>query len=222
MDSSRLRSCRKKSQKWRVCCLAICKKNCFRFENFIKLFSFLTDSNFPIIFKFFPISDEFSWFFENITRREAEKYLLAEENPQGTFLIRPSERSIDQYALSIKDWEIGVGYQTRHYKIQCNENMYYITKHYQYPTLQALVAAYRSEFDTFHVAQCPFWAKINNFHFLFWIKDFEGNAPGIGHKLTQVNYFVWRSFSYRDDLNLWRSWRYKSQCCGYHFVFFSI
>lgn len=167
MDSSRIRCCRKKSQQWRVCCSTICQKNYFRFKNFIKLFAFLPIPNSKCPNNFQIVSDKFSWFFENISRREAEKYLLAEENPQGTFLIRPSERSTNQYALSIKDWEPGYGYQTRHYKIGWSENKFYITKHYQYPSLQTLVAAYRSEFDTFHVSLCSFWAKINIFIFYF-------------------------------------------------------
>lgn len=43
--------------------------------------------------------DLFSWFFENVSRKEADKLLLAEENPRGTFLIRPSEHNPNGFSL---------------------------------------------------------------------------------------------------------------------------
>ncbi|GBP08994.1 Tyrosine-protein kinase Src64B [Eumeta japonica] len=50
------------------------------------------------------------WFFENVLRKEADKLLLAEENPRGTFLVRPSEHNPNGFSLSVKDWEDGRGY----------------------------------------------------------------------------------------------------------------
>lgn len=47
------------------------------------------------LFKFFLNS----WFFENVSRKEADKLLLAEENPRGTFLIRPSEHNPNGFSL---------------------------------------------------------------------------------------------------------------------------
>lgn len=41
-----------------------------------------------------------SWYFESVSRKEADKLLLADENPRGTFLVRPSEHNPNGYSLS--------------------------------------------------------------------------------------------------------------------------
>ncbi|CAD7083302.1 unnamed protein product [Hermetia illucens] len=83
------------------------------------------------------------WFFENVLRKEADKLLLAEENPRGTFLVRPSEHNPNGYSLSVKDWEDGRGYHVKHYRIKPLDNGgYYIATNQTFPSLQALVMAY--------------------------------------------------------------------------------
>lgn len=92
-------------------------------------------------------SSFFSWFFENVSRKEADKLLLAEENPRGTFLVRPSEHNPNGFSLSVKDWEDGRGYHVKHYKIKPLDNGgYYIATNQTFPSLQALVLAYSSEY----------------------------------------------------------------------------
>lgn len=94
----------------------------------------------------FPLSSS-SWFFENVSRKEADKLLLAEENPRGTFLVRPSEHNPNGFSLSVKDWEDGRGYHVKHYKIKPLDNGgYYIATNQTFPSLQALVLAYSSEY----------------------------------------------------------------------------
>lgn len=89
----------------------------------------------------------FSWFFENVLRKEADKLLLAEENPRGTFLVRPSEHNPNGFSLSVKDWEDGRGYHVKHYRIKPLDNGgYYIATNQTFPSLQALVMAYSSEY----------------------------------------------------------------------------
>lgn len=98
-----------------------------------------------IIFCYFSL--EISWFFENVLRKEADKLLLAEENPRGTFLVRPSEHNPNGYSLSVKDWEDGRGYHVKHYRIKPLDNGgYYIATNQTFPSLQALVMAYSSKF----------------------------------------------------------------------------
>lgn len=88
----------------------------------------------------------FSWFFENVSRKEADKLLLAEDNPRGTFLVRPSEHNPNGYSLSVKDWEETRGYHVKHYKIKPMDNgNYYIATNQIFPSLQALVMAYTSK-----------------------------------------------------------------------------
>src|SRR4051812_37132827 len=59
-----------------------------------------------------------SWFFGKISRREAEKFLMSEENPRGTFLLRNSEQNPGAFSLSVKDWEQDKSYHVKHYKIR--------------------------------------------------------------------------------------------------------
>jgi hypothetical protein len=87
-----------------------------------------------------------SWFFKNVSRKEAEKLLLSEENARGTYLVRHSEHNPDGYSLSVKDWEETRGYHVKHYKIKPLDNGgYYIATNQTFSTLQALVSAYSSE-----------------------------------------------------------------------------
>lgn len=73
--------------------------------------------------------------------------LLAEENPRGTFLIRPSEHNPNGFSLSVKDWEETRGYHVKHYKIKPLDNGgYYIATNQTFPSLPALVMAYSSEY----------------------------------------------------------------------------
>lgn len=88
----------------------------------------------------------FSWFFENISRKEADKLLLAEENPRGTYLVRPSEHNPHGYSLSVKDWEEHRGYHVKHYKIKPLDNGgYYISTNKTFTSLIELVQAYSSK-----------------------------------------------------------------------------
>ena len=88
-----------------------------------------------------------SWFFENVLRKEADKLLLAEENPRGTFLVRPSEHNPNGFSLSVKDWEDSRGYHVKHYRIKPLDNGgYYIATNQTFPSLQALVMAYSSKY----------------------------------------------------------------------------
>ncbi|XP_026480847.1 tyrosine-protein kinase Src64B-like isoform X1 [Ctenocephalides felis] len=83
------------------------------------------------------------WFFDHISRKEADKLLLSDENPRGTFLVRPSEHNPQGYSLSVKDWEEQRGYHVKHYKIKPLDNGgFYIATNQTFPSLPALVLAY--------------------------------------------------------------------------------
>lgn len=88
----------------------------------------------------------FSWYFGKVSRKEAEKLLLAEEEPRGTYLIRDSEHNPSGYSLSVKDWEQSRGYHVKHYKIKpAADGGYFIAANQIFATLPALVQAYTSE-----------------------------------------------------------------------------
>jgi hypothetical protein len=84
-----------------------------------------------------------SWFFGKISRREAEKFLMGEENPRGTYLLRNSEQNPGAFSLSVKDWEQDKSYHVKHYKIRpLDSGGYYITTRLLFQSLRELVQSY--------------------------------------------------------------------------------
>ncbi len=87
-----------------------------------------------------------SWFFGKISRREAEKLLMSEENPRGTYLIRNSEQNPGSFSLSVKDWEQDKSYHVKHYKIRpLDSGGYFITTRLLFQSLRELVQSYSSK-----------------------------------------------------------------------------
>lgn len=87
-----------------------------------------------------------SWFFANVTRKEADKLLLSADNPRGTFLVRPSEHDRNGFSLSVKDWEEYRGHHIKHYKIKPLDNGgFYISPNKTFRSLPELVEAYSSK-----------------------------------------------------------------------------
>ena len=87
----------------------------------------------------------FSWFYRDLNRLEAEKWLLQPENPNGTFLIRNSTTQKNSLSLSLKDID-----NVRHYRIHRldDDGRYYIiTNTTAFQTIQELVAHYKKEPD---------------------------------------------------------------------------
>ncbi|XP_058608751.1 tyrosine-protein kinase Fgr isoform X3 [Onychostoma macrolepis] len=83
------------------------------------------------------------WYFGKMGRKDAERQLLAQNNPRGTFLIRESETTKGAYSLSIRDWDDAKGDHVKHYKIRKLDNGgYYITTRTQFDTVQELVGHY--------------------------------------------------------------------------------
>ncbi|TSV68160.1 Tyrosine-protein kinase fyna [Bagarius yarrelli] len=84
-----------------------------------------------------------TWYFGKLGRKDAERQLLSNGNPRGTFLIRESETTKGAYSLSIQDWDDVKGDHVKHYKIRKLDNGgYYITTRAQFETLQQLVHHY--------------------------------------------------------------------------------
>uniref|UniRef100_A0AAY4C716 Tyrosine-protein kinase n=1 Tax=Denticeps clupeoides TaxID=299321 RepID=A0AAY4C716_9TELE len=83
------------------------------------------------------------WYFGKIGRKDAERQLLSQNNPRGTFLIRESETTKGAYSLSIRDWDDVKADHVKHYKIRKLDNDgYYITTRTQFDTVQQLVQHY--------------------------------------------------------------------------------
>ncbi|KAF6202853.1 hypothetical protein GE061_003258 [Apolygus lucorum] len=97
------------------------------------------------------------WYFGKVSRKEAEKLLMAEEEPRGTYLIRDSEHNPSGYSLSVKDWEQSRGYHVKHYKIKpAADGGYFIAANQIFATLPALVQAYtKNALGLCHVLSKP-------------------------------------------------------------------
>ena len=89
----------------------------------------------------------FSYFFDNISRIEADNLLLAEKNKIGTFLIRPSEQTSNGYTLFVKDWDNSRSFHIKHYKIKPSEDatFFFIVTNRKFSSIAELIAAYKSK-----------------------------------------------------------------------------
>ncbi|XP_064381250.1 tyrosine-protein kinase Lck isoform X1 [Dromaius novaehollandiae] len=83
------------------------------------------------------------WFFKNLSRKDAERQLLASGNTHGSFLIRESETSKGSYSLSVRDFDQNQGETVKHYKIRNLDNGgYYISPRVTFGSLHELVEYY--------------------------------------------------------------------------------
>ena len=76
-----------------------------------------------------------SWYWGDIPRAEAEKWLLTNNNRSGTFLVRTSSSQKDSLSLSIRDGE-----NVKHYRIRrFDSGLFYIAPRISFQTLQVSV-----------------------------------------------------------------------------------
>uniref|UniRef100_A0A2K5PD70 Tyrosine-protein kinase n=1 Tax=Cebus imitator TaxID=2715852 RepID=A0A2K5PD70_CEBIM len=88
------------------------------------------------------------WFFKGISRKDAERQLLAPGNMLGSFMIRDSETTKGSYSLSVRDYDPRQGDTVKHYKIRTLDNGgFYISPRSTFSTLQELVAHYKKGND---------------------------------------------------------------------------
>ncbi|MGH0135972.1 UNVERIFIED_CONTAM: hypothetical protein FKN15_025239 [Acipenser sinensis] len=88
------------------------------------------------------------WFFKDITRKDAERQLLAPINKPGAFLIRESETSKGSYSLSIRDVDQQGVNVIKHYKIRSLDNGgYYISPKITFPDIPQMLKHYHKQSD---------------------------------------------------------------------------
>ncbi|XP_026862799.1 tyrosine-protein kinase HCK [Electrophorus electricus] len=88
------------------------------------------------------------WFFKGVSRKDAERQLLAPGNKMGSFMIRDSETTKGSYSLSVRDSDHQSGDTVKHYKIRTLDNGgFYISPRITFSTLQELVAHYKKQGD---------------------------------------------------------------------------
>ncbi|POI23343.1 hypothetical protein CIB84_012908, partial [Bambusicola thoracicus] len=84
------------------------------------------------------------WFFKDITRKDAERQLLAPGNGPGAFLIRESETLKGSYSLSIRDYDPQHGDVIKHYKIRSLDNGgFYISPRITFPSINDMIKHYQ-------------------------------------------------------------------------------
>ncbi|KAL0969240.1 hypothetical protein UPYG_G00224370 [Umbra pygmaea] len=89
-----------------------------------------------------------TWFFKNLSRNDAMRFLLAPGNTQGSFLIRESESSKGSYSLSVRDLDPNTGDMVKHYKIRnLDTGGFYITPKISFNSLTELVQHHSRESD---------------------------------------------------------------------------
>ncbi|XP_037096111.1 tyrosine-protein kinase HCK [Syngnathus acus] len=88
------------------------------------------------------------WFFKGVSRRDAERQLLAPGNKVGSFLIRDSESNKGSFSLSVRDTDGPSGDTVKHYKIRMLDNGgFYISPRITFSNLQDLVKHYKKQGD---------------------------------------------------------------------------
>ncbi|XP_062316373.1 tyrosine-protein kinase HCK-like isoform X1 [Osmerus eperlanus] len=88
------------------------------------------------------------WFFKGVSRKDAERQLLASGNKTGSFMIRDSETTQGSYSLSVRDSDVQSGDTVKHYKIRSLDNGgFYISPRITFSTLQDLVIHYKKQGD---------------------------------------------------------------------------
>uniref|UniRef100_A0A8C5NUL1 Tyrosine-protein kinase n=1 Tax=Jaculus jaculus TaxID=51337 RepID=A0A8C5NUL1_JACJA len=88
------------------------------------------------------------WFFKDISRKDAERRLLAPGNVLGSFMIRDSETTKGSYSLSVRDYDPQHGDTVKHYKIRTLDNGgFYISPRSTFSSLEELVAHYKKGKD---------------------------------------------------------------------------
>ncbi|KAJ8397600.1 hypothetical protein AAFF_G00435990 [Aldrovandia affinis] len=88
------------------------------------------------------------WFFKGVSRKDAERQLLASGNRAGSFMIRDSETTQGSYSLSVRDGDARSGDTVKHYKIRTLDNGgFYISPRITFSTLQELVGHYKKQGD---------------------------------------------------------------------------
>ncbi|KAM6976779.1 tyrosine-protein kinase HCK [Aplochiton taeniatus] len=84
------------------------------------------------------------WFFKGVSRKDAERQLLASGNKVGSYMIRDSETTPGSYSLSVRDSDVQSGDTVKHYKIRTLDNGgFYISPRITFSTLQELVSHYK-------------------------------------------------------------------------------
>lgn len=88
------------------------------------------------------------WFFKDITRKDAERQLLAPANKPGAYLIRESETSKESYSLSIRDVDAQGTDSVKHYKIRMLDNGgCYISPKISFRDISSMIKHYHNKPD---------------------------------------------------------------------------
>lgn len=88
------------------------------------------------------------WFFKDITRKDAERQLLAPANKPGSYLIRESETSKGNYSLSIRDVDAMGMDSVKHYKIRKLDNGgFYVSPRISFPDISSMIKHYHNKAD---------------------------------------------------------------------------
>ena len=106
--------------------MAVASKTCTHFTCSFSLFTV------PVITLILLLSPSLSWYWGDVPRPEAEKWLLNNDSKSGTFLVRMSSSQKDSLSLSVRDGE-----SVKHYRIRrFDDGGYYVASRATFISLQ--------------------------------------------------------------------------------------
>ncbi|KAM9316319.1 tyrosine-protein kinase FRK-like [Gastrophryne carolinensis] len=81
------------------------------------------------------------WYFGPLSKMDAKRYLMQEQNQTGSFLLWKKENE-DCYYLSVRTAD-----KVRHYPIHGSDGLFYLVRRASYPSLKELVQHYQESAD---------------------------------------------------------------------------
>ncbi|XP_061926389.1 tyrosine-protein kinase Lyn-like [Entelurus aequoreus] len=88
------------------------------------------------------------WFFKGMTGKDAERQLQTSASKAGDFIIRDSETSKGNYALSIRDLDVDGTESVKHYRIQVlDHGGFYIAPKLSFPDINSLIKHHQHKAD---------------------------------------------------------------------------
>ncbi|XP_063697847.1 tyrosine-protein kinase Lyn-like [Culicoides brevitarsis] len=97
------------------------------------------------------------YYFEKVSRRQAESLIMFPGNCTGTFIVRPSQSVPGSFSLTVKDYSMNRGFRPRNYRINVSKyGNYSLQPSVEFKTVPELISYYQKSVTLCHLVRaCP-------------------------------------------------------------------